>query len=225
VSPAVSRLRRLTAAPARERDDAGERCELCGALIAPEHRHLLDVERRRLLCACRACALLLDRSGAGGGHYRLVPDRCTPLPGFDLDDASWRSLGIPVDLAFLFRSSTAGRVVAFYPGPMGATESLLPLEAWAEIEARNPVLAEMEEDVEALLVNRARGAREHWLVPVDRCYALVGAIRARWRGFGGGEEVWEEIERFFSGLGGASSSRGDQRREATWPRSGSEDPT
>jgi hypothetical protein len=68
------------------------------------------------------------------------------------------------------------------------------------LEESNPVLKEMERDVEALLVNRARGAREHYLVPMDQCYSLVGLIRMRWRGFTGGKEVWEGISQFFEGL-------------------------
>jgi hypothetical protein len=58
----------------------------------------------------------------------------------------------------------------------------------------------MEPDVEALLVHRARGAREAWLVPVDACYRLVGVIRAHWKGFSGGARVWAEIARFFDDL-------------------------
>jgi hypothetical protein len=103
-------------------------------------------------------------------------------------------------MAFFFRSTPAERVLAFYPSPMGPTESLLELDAWAELEAANPVLGELEPDVEALLVNRARGRREHWLVPIDDCYELVGVIRTRWKGLSGGEEVWEAIGRFFDDL-------------------------
>jgi uncharacterized protein DUF5947 len=55
--------------------------------------------------------------------------------------------------------------------------------------------------VEALLVNRARGAHDSFLVPIDECYKLVGVIRTRWRGFSGGREVWDEIARFFEDLG------------------------
>jgi hypothetical protein len=58
----------------------------------------------------------------------------------------------------------------------------------------------MERDVEALLVNRVRGAREHFLVPIDECYSLVGLIRMHWRGLSGGREVWEKIDRFFQDL-------------------------
>ncbi len=198
-----SRLRRLAAPPpAPAEAPQEERCELCGELIGAVHRHMLDLKKRQLLCACRACSVLFDRAAAGGSHYRLISDRCLQIEDFDLDDIQWNSLSIPVGLAFVFESSAAERPVAFYPGPMGATESALKLDTWGDIVGRNPVLAAMEADVEALLVNRARGTCEHWLVGVDRCYELVGLIRTYWRGFAGGEEVWREIERFFGDLRG-----------------------
>jgi Family of unknown function (DUF5947) len=177
-----------------------ERCELCGEPVDPVHRHVLDLSARRLLCACRACSILFDREGAGGGHYRLVPDRCRLVVDFELDDVLWNRLRLPVDMAFFFASSAAGRTVAFYPSPLGATESLLELEAWEELEARNPVLADLQADVEALLVDRTGSVDGHWLVPVDRCYQLVGLIKTRWRGLAGGEEVWDEIREFFAAL-------------------------
>ena len=178
----------------------GEQCDLCAAPVPPGHRHLVDLEDRRMLCACRACALLFDSTAAGGGHLRLLPTRRRRLEDFVLDDAGWERLRIPVEMAFFFRNTAAERVSAFYPSPAGPTESLLELEAWTELEAANPVLTELEPDVEALLVSRAKTMREHWLVPIDDCYELVGVIRTRWRGFGGGEEVWTEIDRFFNDL-------------------------
>jgi hypothetical protein len=195
----TSRLQEL--ARPRPRAAAEERCDLCAEPIPPEHRHLLDLESRRLLCACRACTILFDRSGAGGGHYRLIPDRVVAVEDAGLDDQTWQSFGIPVEMAFFFHSSAAGRVVAFYPSPLGATESLLDLEAW---DGR--VLADLEPDVEALLVNRTRGRRECWIVPVDRCYELVGLVRTHWSGFTGGEELWQALDEFFAKL----------RKEATW---------
>ena len=42
-------------------------------------------------------------------------------------------------------------MVAFYPSPVGATESLLPLDTWDEITARYPELASIKPDVEAIL--------------------------------------------------------------------------
>ena len=201
-SLASSRLRRLAQRPHEtEQAPAEERCELCGELIPADHRHLVNLSTRALMCACRPCSLLFDQKGAGGGHYRLVPDRRLRIEGFELDDAQWQSLRIPVDMAFFFGSSSAERTVAFYPGPMGATESLLELEAWQEIVAANPVLGELEWDVEALLVNRAGEVRDHWIVPIDDCYDLAGLIRTHWRGLSGGQEVWTEIGGFFERLG------------------------
>ena len=207
---ASPRLQRLARGPADDRRGADERCELCGESIPAEHRHLIDLSTRELLCACRACSMLFDRSAAGGGHFRLVPNRRLGLVDFELPDLVWERLRIPVDMAFFFHSSKDERVMAFYPSPMGATESLLELDAWRELETANPVLREMEPDVEALLVNRARGARQHWLVPLDECYGLVAVIRTRWKGFSGGREVWQEIGRFFEEL----ERRAKPRRQA-----------
>ena len=179
---------------------AQEHCDLCGGPIPPEHRHLLEVSTREIMCACRPCSILFDSEAASEGRYRLIPDRHLFLEDFEMSDAQWDSLRIPVDMAFFFYSTPAGRVVAFYPSPMGPTESLLKLSAWEELERCNPVLGGMDRDVEALLVNRVRGAREHFLVPMDECYSLVGLIRMRWRGLSGGRGVWEEIGRFFEEL-------------------------
>jgi Family of unknown function (DUF5947) len=201
--PATTRLRRL-AQRAATTDRAGqtdqERCELCSAPIPPEHRHLLDIHARRMFCACQACTILFDHSVAGGGHFRLIPRRRVRLEGFEADELLWASLGMPVDMAFFFNSTPAGRVVAFYPSPMGATESSVELDAWQQVEAANPLLERMEPDVEALLVNRARRAREHWLVPVDDCYRLVAVVRTHWKGFSGGPQVWDKIGEFFEQL-------------------------
>jgi hypothetical protein len=192
---------------AREAAEAAqEHCELCSEPIPPEHRHLMEVSAREMLCVCRPCSILFDREAASEGRYRLIPGRRLFLEDFEMSDAQWESLRVPVDMAFFFYSTPAERVVAFYPSPMGPTESLLKLGAWEELEDSNPMLGEMERDVEALLVNRVRGAREHFLVPMDECYSLVGLIRMRWRGLSGGREVWEEIGRFFEQLRGRSKS-------------------
>jgi Family of unknown function (DUF5947) len=193
----MSALARLASKPAVA--EAPERCDLCAAPVPPVHRHMLDLERRRLLCACRACALLFDRDAAGGSHYRLIPQRRIFLKDFVLDDGLWDTLRIPVEMAFFINSSAAGRVVALYPGPMGVTESSLELDDWDD-----PALRELEVDVEALLVNHAEG--ETFLVPIDDCYRLAGLIRTSWRGLAGGEDVWREIRGFFATL----------REEATW---------
>ena len=195
-----SRLQELAQRSRTLQREVQEHCELCGEPIPSEHRHVLDLETRDLKCACRPCSLLFDREAAARDHYRLVPDRRLRLADFELDDSLWDELHIPVDMAFFYDDTAAQRVVAFYPSPMGATESQLELRAWTELEQRNPVLGDLQPDVEALLVNRARGARDHWLVPIDECYSLVGLIRTHWRGLTGGREVWDQIARFFEGL-------------------------
>jgi hypothetical protein len=196
-----SRLRELARGGARAPGaEPDEQCDLCGRPIPAEHRHLLEIATRELMCACQPCSVLFDKDAASEGRYRKVPDRRLNLVDFEMSDEAWEDLGLPVEMAFFFRSAEEGRVMAFYPSPAGPTESLLGLDAWAELEAANPVLREMDPDVEALLVNRARGARRHLLVPIDDCYRLVGIIRTRWRGFTGGREVWLAIEDFFEEL-------------------------
>lgn len=172
-------------------------CELCSEPIPPEHRHLLEVATRQVQCVCRACAILFDTAAASRGKYRLIPDRYLYFEDFQIDAAQWDGMRLPVGLAFFSYSTPAQRVVAFYPGPMGATESHLDLPTWAALEAHNVALSTMRQDVEALLINRARGAEQYFLVPIDACYRLVGLIRSHWRGLSGGQAVWTEIERFF----------------------------
>jgi hypothetical protein len=100
---------------------------------------------------------------------------------------------------------------------MGATESLLGLDAWQALEAANPVLATLQPDVEALLVNRAQGARHHLVVPIEDCFTLVGLIRMHWKGLTGGREVWTEIAGFFDRLDRRARPAGrHDRMEGTW---------
>ncbi|MGB8885135.1 MAG: DUF5947 family protein [Candidatus Korobacteraceae bacterium] len=182
---------------------AAERCELCSLEISSQHPHLIEPVARKLVCSCDACALLF--SGRTDSRYKRVPRQVRLLANFQMSDAQWDSLMIPINMAFFFQSSPVGRMVAMYPSPAGATESLLSLEAWNEIAHENPQLEKMEADVEALLVNRIGHSRgftkaEYYVLPIDQCYRLVGLIRSQWRGFSGGVEVWQQIGEFFSGL-------------------------
>jgi hypothetical protein len=107
---------------------------------------------------------------------------------------------LPINLAFFFNSTPKQKMMAYYPSPAGATESLLPLDAWEALASQNPPLQKLQPDVEALLVNRAGKARNYFIAPIDKCYELVGTIRMHWRGLSGGQEVWDKIESFFSHL-------------------------
>ena len=174
--------------------EAEERCDTCGQPLIPDHAHNFDSASRRVRCACDSCALLYSNV------YKPIPRRVRALADFEMTDAQWDDLMIPISLAFFSHSTSAERVVALYPGPAGAAESLLRLEAWQEISEANPQLQLLQPDVEALLVNRVGAAREYFIVPIDECYKLVGLIRLHWRGLSGGVKVWGEIARFFEKL-------------------------
>jgi hypothetical protein len=199
----VAQLHRFVRTPAAA---PPEHCELCAAPIPEAHSHLAEPAKGRLLCACRSCATLFGN--AQGGRYRLVPERVEMLEGFHLSDAEWDAFSIPIGLAFFFHSTAENNIVAFYPGPAGPTQSLLDLAAWLQLAARNPVLAGLAPDVEALLVNRVNGARAYYRVPIDRCYGLVGLIRRHWQGVSGGAEAWRAIEEFFAALGEEQAGAG-----------------
>lgn len=175
-----------------------EHCDLCGEPVAASHAHLIDPQNHRILCACPSCANLAE-AGAGTG-LRRIPHEVRELEDFRMSEAQWDALMIPIGLAFFFRSSPAGRVVAMYPGPAGAVESLLDLAAWESLVAANPSIARLRPDVEALLVYRIGQARRHFRAPIDRCYALAGLIRKNWHGLSGGAAVTAAIDRFFAGL-------------------------
>jgi hypothetical protein len=182
---------------------AVEHCELCSMGLAQEHPHLVELFSRRILCACDACAMLFD--GMENAKYKRVARRAEYLANFEITDAQWESLFIPINMAFFSYSSLEGRVIALYPSPAGAVESLLPLEAWNELAESNRALKRMLPDIEALLVNRVGHSRgltsaEYYIAPIDECYKLVGLIRANWKGLSGGTEVWAEIGNFFSKL-------------------------
>lgn len=143
--------------------------------------------------------------GMEKSKYKRVPRDAQFLNGFTMSDGEWESLLIPINMAFFFHSSSENRLIALYPSPAGAVESLLPLSTWSEITARNPALTRLRPDIEALLVNRVGHAHEvagaeYYIAPIDECYKLVGLIRSNWKGLSGGTEVWSEIGKFFRNL-------------------------
>ncbi len=207
-------LRQFTRRP----QQPAERCELCSLALRPEHQHLLEPVGRRIVCSCDACAILFNSQGQT--KYKRIPRRIRFLPDFQLTESQWASLMMPINMAFFYRSTPhEGRVIAMYPSPAGATESLLTLDTWDEIAANNPVLDDMELDVEALLVNRIGHSRgftdpEHYIVPIDECYKLVGLIRSHWSGLAGGTEVWRQIAEFFAQMKARSPHRVSEKANA-----------
>lgn len=209
----AERLRRLARGGAQDSAGRSEppprapmgtaRCDLCGGLMAEDHRHLLHVAERRIVCACEPCIAM--RSGEG--DLRPTGTRAIVLDGFQLGDELWARFQIPIGLAFFMVSGADGGVVALYPSPAGVTESELYLEAWDELVAANAVLADLEPDVEALVVNRLSEPPVHAIVPIDRCYELVGTIKSTWEGISGGDAVENAVEAFFARLASERSAR------------------
>jgi hypothetical protein len=187
---------------ARKRKTNVETCDMCSRELGAEHPHLLEPATRKLVCACDACAILF--SGDSDLKFKRVPRDVRLLSDFRMSDGQWDSLMIPIEMAFLYYSTPHMKVVAYYPSPAGATESLLALDTWNDVVQENPALQHMQADVEALLVNRIGAGRgvapEFYMVPIDECYRLVGLIRMHWRGLSGGTEVWREVGTYFAGL-------------------------
>jgi hypothetical protein len=164
--------------------------------VPDDHRHLLQLAERRILCVCEACWALR----AGDAELRPVGTRTLWLEDFRLPDEVWASFQIPIGLAFFLHSSVTGSVVAMYPSPAGATESELRFESWHRLVELNPVLAQLEPDAEGLIVNRLTPLHVAAIAPIDRCYELVGLIKSRWEGSSGGVGVERAIAEFFVGL-------------------------
>jgi hypothetical protein len=193
----VRDLRARTAARAETRAPSPvERCDLCGTEVPDEHRHLLQLEERQILCACESCFAV----AAGAPGLRPAGRRVVWLEGFELPDEIWAEFRIPIGLAFFFESSATAGVTALYPSPAGATESELDLSAWKELVDRNPVLESLEADAEALIVNRLARPAQFAIAPIDRCYALVGLVKLRWEGISGGTRLSDAIVGFFEAL-------------------------
>ena len=185
---------------------------MCRELLDGRHGHVVEIEQRSIVCACRACYLLFFSEGAAGGKYRSVPERVRHDPATPLDDADWNELQIPVAMAFFFVNSALGRVVAGYPSPGGMTECELDLAAWDRLVAGYPLFAAMTPDVEAVFVNRADQRNEVFLLPIDQCYSLVGELRLRWQGFDGGAEAHAALASFLAGLRGSARELAPEER-------------
>jgi len=195
----VAGLRRFVREPPTDREpsaDGGPRCELCPISLAADHKHLLDLDERRIVCVCPTCWSM--RSGEA--RYRPTGSRTLWLEDLDLPDDLWAEFQIPIGLAFFLRSTASGQVVGLYPSPAGATECELDLAAWDRLVAANPVLEDLDPDAEALLVNRMAEPHIHVVAPLDDCYRLVGIVKATWEGISGGAAMEEAVQRYFDGL-------------------------
>ena len=198
----VARMRTLAQSGSASRNGgapppgAQERCDLCNTTLPDDHRHMLHLVERRIVCTCEACWAL----HSGDAEYRPTGKRTLWLEGFRCPEEIWAAFQIPIGLAFFMRSSVTESMVAFYPSPAGATESELTLESWEALVQANSLLAGLDSDAEALVVNRLADPAEYAIVPIDQCYALVGLIKSRWEGISGGSAIEEAVPEFFAAL-------------------------
>jgi Family of unknown function (DUF5947) len=198
---AVARMRGLARTGATRPDGApreppAERCDLCHTTLPDDHRHMLHLVDRRIVCTCEACWALRS----GDAEYRPTGMRELVLSDFRCDDETWAGFQIPIGLAFFMESTVTACVVAMYPSPAGATESELHFDSWSRMREHNPVLQDLEPDIEGLIANRLSDPPMYVIAPIDRCYALTGMIKAHWEGISGGSGVQEAVGRFFEQL-------------------------
>jgi hypothetical protein len=184
--------------------DAKERCDLCQTTVPHDHRHMLNLYERQIVCVCESCWALRS----GDAEFRLTGNRTLWLEDFRLPEEIWAQFRIPIGLAFFMHSSVTDCVVAMYPSPAGATESELHFETWGRLVDMNPVLAELEHDAEALIVNRMAEPPAYAIAPIDRCYMLVGLVKASWEGISGGAGMEAAIESYFEDLRAAAAGGG-----------------
>jgi Family of unknown function (DUF5947) len=192
----ISGLRGLAQPKAPTAVSEEELCDLCQTTVPPDHRHMLNLYERQIVCVCEACWAL--RSGEP--EFRPTGSRTLWLEDFELPEELWAQFRIPIGLAFFMHSSVTNCIVALYPSPAGATESELHFETWNRLVDLNPVLRDLEPDAEALIVNRMSDAPAYAIAPIDRCYMLVGLVKVAWEGISGGAGVETAIEAYFEDL-------------------------
>lgn len=196
----VSGLRQLVKPPPKQND---EYCELCNMNIPVQHRHLLQLDERRIVCVCGTCWALRS----GDPEYRPAGNRIVWLEDFNLPGELWASFQVPIGLCFFFFSGSVQKIVGLYPSPAGATECELYLDSWEELKELNPILSTLEVDIEAMVINRLADPPQYAIAPIDQAYELVGLIKANWEGISGGAGLNAAVENFFRGLKASDINR------------------
>lgn len=100
----------------RPQGDEAMRCELCAAALGDRHAHVVDLQARRLCCACGACAVLFRGSSAPSGVASTALARDLAERGrHDLDGADHTLLAPLAAQSVVARYRTVPSRVLFDP--------------------------------------------------------------------------------------------------------------
>ena len=126
----VSGLRGLAQPKPPEQVGPEERCDLCGTTVPSDHRHMLNLYERQIVCVCESCWALRS----GDPEFRPTGSRTLWLEDFELPEELWAQFRIPIGLAFFMHSTVTNCVVAMYPSPAGrprASSTSRPGAGWS----------------------------------------------------------------------------------------------
>lgn len=165
-----------------------QRCELCAAAIDPSHEHLYEPQKRSLMCACKACALLFPETGEAS--YRRLVTRPPERADLSFEERDLGLLELPVRLAFLMPSQVHGSLFVSFPNARGATESQLPLSRWDEFRERHPQLGLLRPELDVLALDARREPTLSALLSIDVYLAMLGRLR----GAPVATQAWQEFE-------------------------------
>ena len=180
------------------------------AAVHREHRHVIQLDGHRLLCACDGCAAEVERDRLG--PCRLIPEAARSEPEWAPSWQRWESFGMPLRLGFFFWLSRLACWVAVAPSAAGAVSVQVPTSAWSAYLRESGIARHVVPDVEALLVRGAGGgALQAYVVPLDLCYELVALVRQTWHGIDGGDAARHELDRYFERLRERRSHTGPMR--------------
>ena len=73
----------------RKPRERAEVCELCAKPLPPMHQHLLELDKRRVTCACDPCAILFG--GNTRQRYRRIPRDIAAFTIFEWTTRSGRA--------------------------------------------------------------------------------------------------------------------------------------
>lgn len=162
------------------RESSTERCELCATPLHSTHDHLLDPHARGVFCACSACAILFPDGATTANsaqRYVRMRSRVAALPQAAVTEHDLVLLGAPVRLAVLCPSTLHDALFMVYPSAAGPVESRARLETWRQLAAKQPELAAVRHDRDAVIADLRAPSRAALHVSLDVAYELLGTLR------------------------------------------------